>query len=234
MTPRLAALVALAMSCNGDCSQNAVVVVEQVKAIAPTISTIEVASDLDENGELTNGLNGPDERGFVIDPRPFIKKHIRIEFMLDVSRDALAVPPPCGSPPCPDSFLEFSSVFDPFPEPWIDAVFFDDDPADTAMTGSARVVTYVLRDNLISPFLATIPVPVRITMALDRVSEDAPPAEFVFVLARQVFQPQPPPRIVAVSPTPPTALPGWGRPITLADFAPGCAVLPPRGGGHRQ
>lgn len=206
-------------ACNGDCSQNAVVVAEQAKALAPIVSTIEVYSDTNGDGALTNGLDGPDERAFVIDPRPLVRKQLRIEFMLEVPRDQLAIAPPCSQSPCPESFAEFASLFDPFPEPWVAETFFNDDVTDTGMSGSARVVTYVLHDNLVTPLLATSPVPVRVTLRLDRLG--TAPVDFAFVLARQTLQLGAPPRIVNVTPTPPSPLPGWGRAIELSDFGPG-------------
>ncbi|MBV8759305.1 MAG: hypothetical protein JO257_18605, partial [Deltaproteobacteria bacterium] len=226
-------MLASIVGCNGNCSQNAVFVAEQAKRLGPTIDTIEAYSDLNGDGELTDGTNMSfvDERGFVIDPRAGVRKALRIRFMLPESRQLLLLPPPCLVDPldpnstCPPSFLTFSSLFDPCPNPdspdchpWVSDVYFNDDPTDHETAGTTQDVTYVLYDDLVTPFLSTTPMPVKVDIGLDQLDPTNEPAEFVFVLARQTLSPVPP-RIVSMSPSPFPPLPGWGRPINAQDFA---------------
>ena len=74
--PWLSVLVSLIASCTGNCNQNAVVVARAVQKLGGNIDTIEVYSDRNGDGAFTN-----DERGFVIDPRPGVKKMLRIAFL---------------------------------------------------------------------------------------------------------------------------------------------------------
>lgn len=200
---------AYALSTSG-CSQNAVVVAQEIRRLASIVDSIEVFAD--GNGD---GVFAPEERGFVVDPRPAAKKILRIAFLAPQPRRALTLS--AGS-----QFLEFNSLFDPAPAPWVEGVFFDDDPADGDPDGpAATVATYKLHDDLVDPG-ATTAVPVRVTVALDKLDRNLEPADFPFLLARQPAPTGPPPRIVAVRPAPAAPfLPGWGRPIGQADFQPG-------------
>ena len=193
--PVLPLALALVVGCSGNCSENAVVIAEEVQKVGRTIDSIEVYADTNSDGVFSR-----DERGFVIDPRPTIKKIIRIAFLVPVSRQAVGE---LGGIPTSPFFLTFASLFDPFPSPWVEAVYFDDDPFDPFLNGPPTLsVTYRLRDNLVAPIVAQIAVPVRVTLGLDRIDSIFQPADFGFILARQAFQASAPPRITTFSPTP--------------------------------
>jgi len=212
---------ALIASCNGNCDDNAAAVVEQLRSLGPFVSTIEVYSDT--NGDGTVGPDDVTERGFVIDPRPSVRRILRIEFLMPVPREPLKYVD-CDEDPCPN-FISFVSFIEPpDDEPWVHRTYFDDNPLDETTTGlSTKVVTYELHSDLTSPLLATNAIPVTVDVALNLLADTAEPFKFAFVLARQIglHSERTPPRIVDVEPSPTVPLPGWGRPITGADFGPG-------------
>lgn len=198
-------MVATLASCNGNCSQNAVVIAKEVKKLGGIVDTIEVFGDSNGDGRFS-----PDERVFVVDPRPSVKKILRVAFLVPVARTALE----------PNTFLTFASLFDPYPDSWVSRSYFNDDPNDIGVGGAASSVTYELRDDLIDTAVS-IAVPVKVTLELERIAPRYSGATFAFVLARQPPPTGPLPRIVRVSPMPLLGLPGWGRPITAAEFGPG-------------
>lgn len=213
--PWLSVLVSLIASCTGNCNQNAVVVARAVQKLGGNIDTIEVYSDRNGDGAFTN-----DERGFVIDPRPGVKKMLRIAFLPSSPVDRSAVAALGGDPQEP-LFTTFSSLFDPFPDPWVTSIYFNDDPSDVAGGAPVSVVNYILRDNLIDSNATGIAVPVRVTLDLGRIDSALKPADVGFLLARQSIPTGRPPRITDFSPAPNPSLPGWGRPISQSDFQPG-------------
>src|SRR5205807_10597729 len=114
--------------------------------------------------------------------------------------------------------------------------FFCDDTTDTDTSAngvcgapgsaSTTAVTYVLFDDLVAPVLATNAIPVSVTIGLDQLPQSASqPFKFAFVLGRLFGinnDPNIPPRIVSVTPSPIPALPGWGRQINQQlDFGMG-------------
>ncbi len=207
--------VAAMAACNGDCRGNAVVVATEITHLAPIIDTIEVYEDKNEDGAFALS-----ERAFVIQPAPSNKQKIlKISFLLPVPRDRLVLPDPCETSPCPDSFLDFSSLVDPFPNPWVKSIQFDDG-TDDVNGDPTTTVTYYLYDDLVYQ-LADIAIPVTVTLNLQMLDEAFEPARFFFMLAKRVTDERIPPRITQVQPSPFPALPGWGRPISMSDFLPG-------------
>ena len=201
-------VVPLLISCGGNCSQNAVVVAQEVRALGQIVDTIEVFGDT--NGD---GVYSPQERVFVVDPRSSVDKILRVSFVSPVERGPLAFDPD------PDhSFLRFDVL--PPMDVGVNRVYFNDDPTDTDPGGArTQVVTYDLADDLQNPNIH-FTAAVQVSIALSRIDSTYKPGRFVFLLARDAPATGVPPRIKHVIPDAPN-LAGWGRPISATDFGPG-------------
>jgi len=203
----LASLVLVSTSC-GDCNSNAVLVAEQVAALAPVVDTVEVLQDSDGSGDFSQN-----ERVFVVDPRVTVNKVIRIAFLPGqaVPRSVLADP----------DFLVFTAALTPGLS--VSSIYFEDNPTNTDVSGPpALTVTYDITDDLYDPSI-TITVPILVEVHLEEIASDLSPAKFVFVLASAAPPPVQPPRITSFSPNLPNMI-GWSRPISFSDFGPGATL----------